>query len=319
MGERTEREMEAGKFLQSEKEGEVEEKVQRLKLKELLKKSTMKKRGVRKRPQNLIQQPRELSSIFVDSQEAAIVEFIKQQPELFDKEHERFHDRHRTEALWSEISEELNLGPIDVKRWFESQRTRYGKLAKKQSEQAPKELTRRQSWIHEQMGFLKTHIRRKGANRSLGFGTSTTRQHDDSRGSTTDGDSLESSVCTRQSTLPLQAATSVSTDTRILEHFEEMQALLTGFIQQKPTSDRQPFYDYVASEADKMSPEEYEKFKVQVFNAIQNVKSTSRRQSLPRRSATITTESQRVGILPQAAQQPTNSQTSAATICSYSV
>ena len=36
------------------------------------------------------------------------------------------------------------------------------------------------------MGFLKSHIRRKGANRSLGFDTSTTKQHDESIGSTTD-------------------------------------------------------------------------------------------------------------------------------------
>ena len=49
-------------------------------------------------------------------------------------------------------------------------------------------------------------------------------------------------------------------------------------------SDRQPFYDYVASEAQK-----------------------SRRQALPKRSATITTESQRVGLLPPAAQQSTSS------------
>ena len=56
--------------------------------------------------------------------------FIKEQPELCDKEHVRFHNRHRKEALWPE--------PIDVKCWLKSQRTRYGKLAK---QQAPKELT----------------------------------------------------------------------------------------------------------------------------------------------------------------------------------
>ena len=67
---------------------------------------------------------------FTDSQENAIVEFVKQYPELYDKENGRFHDRQRKEALWAEISAELKLQPFDVRRWFESQRTRYGKLSK---------------------------------------------------------------------------------------------------------------------------------------------------------------------------------------------
>ena len=64
---------------------------------------------------------------FTDSQETAIVEFVKEHPELYDKEHARFHDRQKKEALWAEISAELKL-----------QRTRYGKLSKLQSGQAPR-------------------------------------------------------------------------------------------------------------------------------------------------------------------------------------
>ena len=41
---------------------------------------------------------------FTDSQEVSIVEFVKLHPELYDKEHSRFHDRTRREALWAEIS-----------------------------------------------------------------------------------------------------------------------------------------------------------------------------------------------------------------------
>ena len=65
---------------------------------------------------------------FTDSQEHAIVEFLKQHPELYDKEHGRFHNRQRKEALWAEMSAELKLQPFDVRRWFESQRTCYGRL-----------------------------------------------------------------------------------------------------------------------------------------------------------------------------------------------
>ena len=41
---------------------------------------------------------------FTDSEEVSIVEFVKLHPELYDKEHSRFHDRNRREALWAEIS-----------------------------------------------------------------------------------------------------------------------------------------------------------------------------------------------------------------------
>ena len=60
-------------------------------------------------------------STFTDSQETANVEFVKEHPELYDKEHARFHDRQKKEALWAEISPELKLQPFDVRRWFESQ------------------------------------------------------------------------------------------------------------------------------------------------------------------------------------------------------
>ena len=76
-----------------------------------------------------------------------------------------------------------------------------------------------------------------------------------------------------------------------------MRTLISGFLQQK--SDRQPFFDYVASEAEKMTQEEFEELKGKIFRDIESIKSNRRRQQLPRRSATITTESQRVGILPQ--------------------
>ena len=252
---------------------------------------------------------------FTDSQETAIVEFVKEYPELYDKEHARFHDRQKKEALWAEISAELKLQPFDVRRWFESQRTRYGKLSKLQSGQAPREMTKRQSWVYQQMGFLKTHIRRKGASRSSGFEASpNTSKQDESRGSTTDTEHLESSVLRESRSQPMFTSTPVSTDSKILEHFDQMRTLISGFLQQK--SDRQPFFDYVASEAEKMTQEEFEDLKGRIFRDTESIKSNCRRQALPRRSATITTESQRVEILPTTTQQASTS-TQAAASSSY--
>ena len=175
-------------------------------------------------------------------------------------------------------------------------------------------MTKRQSWVYQQMAFLKTHIRRKGASRSSGFEASpNTSKQDESLGSTTDTEHLESSVLRESRSQPMFTSTPVSTDSKILEHFDQMRTLISGFLQQK--SDRQPFFDYVASEAEKMT-QEFEDLKGRIFRDIESIKTNRRRQPLDRRSATITTESQRVGILPTTTQQASTS-TQAAPSSSY--
>ena len=109
-------------------------------------------------------------------------------------------------------------------------------------------------------------------------------------------------------------STPVSTDSKILEHFDQMRTLISGFLQQK--SDRQPFFDYVASEAEKMTQEEFEDLKGRIFRDIESIKTNRRRRPLARRSATITMKSQRVGILPTTTQQASTS-TQAAPSSSY--
>ena len=107
------------------------------------------------------------------------------------------------------------------------------------------------------MGFLKTHVRRKAVNRSSGFEASpNTSRHEESHRSTTDTEHLESSVLRESASQPIITSTSVSTDSKILEHFDQMRTLISRFLQQK--LDRQPFFDYVALGAEKMTQEEFE-------------------------------------------------------------
>ena len=72
----------------------------------------------------------------------------------------------------------------------------------------------------------------------------------------------------------------------------------------------------MASEAEKMTQEEFEDLKGRIVRDIEEGKNTHRRQVLPKRSATITRESQRVGILPATTQQASSS-TQAAASSSY--
>ena len=79
---------------------------------------------------------------------------------------------------------------------------------------------------------------------------------------------------------------------------------------------KQGVWDYVASEAEKMTQEEFGDLKGRIFRDIETIKSNRRCQPLPRRSATITVESQRVWILPTTTQQ-VSSFTQAAASSSY--
>ena len=95
-----------------------------------------------------------------------------------------------------------------------------------------------------------------------------------------------------------------------------MKTMVSKFVE-KPVDERTLFFDFVASEASKLSEEQYHTLKGQVFNALQNVTATNLKPAtpskapapaqpptprqaapLPRRTATVTSDTQAMGILP---------------------
>ena len=73
-----------------------------------------------------------------DLDEEAIVDFIKQHKELYDKTNDSFKDKQKKERLW----------------WFKTQHTRYGKLTKTKSGQAAVKSTEPQTWLKDSFSFL---------------------------------------------------------------------------------------------------------------------------------------------------------------------
>ena len=113
-----------------------------------------------------------MKSIFLsDSDEEAIVEFVKQQEELYDKTNDSFKDKHTKEGLWEQLAATRNLPVKTVKKWFNTQRTRYGKLTQTKSGQAAEKSTERRTWLKDSFSFLRGHIRRKGVSKSSAFKT----------------------------------------------------------------------------------------------------------------------------------------------------
>ena len=103
-----------------------------------------------------------MKSIFLsDSDEEAIVEFVKQHQEFYDKTKDSFKDKQKKERLWEQIASTRNLPIKTVKMWFETQRTRYGKLTETKSGQAAEKNTERQTWLKDSFSFLRDHIRRE--------------------------------------------------------------------------------------------------------------------------------------------------------------
>ena len=84
----------------------------------------------------------QMKSIFLsDSDEKAIVEFVKQHEELYDKTHAKFKHKQRKECLWERLAATRNLSVSTIK----TQHTRYGKLTHTKSGQAAVKSTERQT------------------------------------------------------------------------------------------------------------------------------------------------------------------------------
>ena len=61
---------------------------------------------------------------FSDEDEMEMVEFVQAHTVLYAKEHVHFIDKALKDRLWEEIGERVGRSGQDVKRWFQSQRTR---------------------------------------------------------------------------------------------------------------------------------------------------------------------------------------------------
>ena len=96
----------------------------------------------------------QMKSIFLsDSDEEAILEFIKQYEELYDKTNDSFKDKQKQERHWESLTATRNLPVKTVKKWFKAQCTRYGKLTQTNSGQAAEKSTEQQTWLKDSFSF----------------------------------------------------------------------------------------------------------------------------------------------------------------------
>ena len=86
-----------------------------------------------------------------DSDEEAIVDFVKDNEELYDKTNEYFKDKARKECLWERFANSHKLSVKECKTWFESQRKHYSKLTQSKPGQAQKDMAEHQFIYYNDM------------------------------------------------------------------------------------------------------------------------------------------------------------------------
>ena len=176
----------------------------------------------------------QMKSIFLsDSDEEAIVDFVKQLEELYERTYAKFKDKQGKEGLWETVAATRNLSVNTVKKWFETQCTRYGKLTQTKSGQAAAKNTERQTWLKDSFSFLRGHIRRKGVSKSSMFkpplrpSAATASVPDTSRKTESEMEISMASDVTHQpsTTSPSRQPAAVTTPTAedpVLDQFQQM-------------------------------------------------------------------------------------------------
>ena len=85
---------------------------------------------------------------------------MKENPCLFNKKLNDYKNIDKKVTLWQDKGDEMCVEVPLLKTWFESMRTRFGKLTKSKSGDGNIDHTERDQWILAHFNFLHTHIMR---------------------------------------------------------------------------------------------------------------------------------------------------------------
>jgi len=112
--------------------------------------------------------------ILSEATERMLGEWLEEEvPFIYNKGLGEHKDTHKIAKLFEEKAATLDppiTGP-ELKQWFESNRTRYGRLSKEKSGQGSRRYTEREKWILQLFRFLKPHIVRQRKPRTYGIST----------------------------------------------------------------------------------------------------------------------------------------------------
>ena len=97
-----------------------------------------------------------------EEQEQAIMEYLKDNPILYNRKMKEYKDKSKCDACLEVMAKRIGISTDDIKKWFRSMHTVYGKVTTTKSVQAQAELTDRQKWVKSSFLFLGSFIARIG-------------------------------------------------------------------------------------------------------------------------------------------------------------
>ena len=90
-----------------------------------------------------------------------LVNWIRDNPIIYDKGLSNYKKKVDKREMWAKKAAEVGVTVKQLLTWYESNRTRYGKLIKTKSGQGQQRMTQRQEWVVKSFDFLKAHIYRQ--------------------------------------------------------------------------------------------------------------------------------------------------------------
>ena len=104
-----------------------------------------------------------------ESEEDDMVDWLMDNPVLYDKQMYGFRFADKKAALWKSKADQTNYTVDELQKWLASQRTVYGKVTKPAaSGSEAKTCTHRQEWVFQKFKFMHKHINRMQKTRQLG-------------------------------------------------------------------------------------------------------------------------------------------------------
>jgi hypothetical protein len=99
-----------------------------------------------------------LHSFLTEEEEQSMVDWLEENPVFYNKKLKAYKDMAKKECLWREKSAELGKDVAELKTWYTSLRSRFGRLKKKKSGQEDVEMTERDEWVYNHFQFLTPYV-----------------------------------------------------------------------------------------------------------------------------------------------------------------
>ncbi|XP_014679360.1 PREDICTED: uncharacterized protein LOC106819216 isoform X2 [Priapulus caudatus] len=99
-----------------------------------------------------------IHSSLTEEEEQSMVDWLAENTVFYNKRMKAYKDMTKKESLWREKAAELGKDVAELKLWYSSLRTRFGRLKKKKSGQEDVEMTERDEWVYNHFQFLVPYV-----------------------------------------------------------------------------------------------------------------------------------------------------------------